>query len=145
VSGFILTAILTLAPTLEYGTAARYADDIYAACGDERDLCYALVATQHAESAWRPDVERCEVTGDGGRAVSAFQLHRHWWAGYSREEVCKSNGRAAWLAAGALVVLEHRTGGMIGAMRAYVGCAPGDPRAVKRIQAYRRIRGGAWL
>jgi hypothetical protein len=141
VSALVLAAILKLAPLLELSTAERYAADIAAACGDEADLCFALVATQHVESSWSMDVETCVITGDGGRAVSAFQLQKWWWAGYTRAEICSSNRLAVWLAASTLTVLSHRTGGTIGALRAYVGCAPGDPRSVKRIKAYRLIRG----
>jgi hypothetical protein len=139
----ILAAILTLAPALPAPTAQRYADDITLAADGDLDLGYALVSTQHVESSWRADIETCAVTGDGGAAVTAFQLHRWWWAGYSQTELCASNRLATSLAASALIVLEHRTGGLIGALRAYVGCKPGDPRSVKRIKAYRLIRGAS--
>lgn len=142
-TALVLAAILTLAPSLQRETAQRYANDIALAADGDVELAYALVATQHVESSWRADIETCAVTGDGGAAVTAYQLHRHWWAGYSREEVCASNALATSLAASALIVLEHRTGGMIGAMRAFVGCRPGDPRSVKRIKAYRLIRGAS--
>jgi len=142
-TALILAAILTLAPALPAPTAERYATDIAMACGDELDLCYALVATQHAESAWRAEVEDCRVTGDGGAAVSAWQLHKHWLGGYTRAEVCGSNRLAAYLAANALIILQHRGGGWPGAMRRYVGCLPGDPRSVRRIKAYRLIRGAS--
>src|SRR5262249_40416495 len=121
--------------------AERYAADIVAACGDETELCCALVATQHEESRWRADVESCAVTGDGGAAVTAWQLHRHWWQGKSREEVCASNRVAASLAANALTVLAHRAGGFPGAIRSYIGCRPGDPRSVRRIRLFRKLRG----
>ena len=140
-SALVLAAILTLAPATPLERAKRYADDIALAAAGDVDLAYALVATQHVESSWREDIETCAVTGDGGAAVTAWQLHKHWLGGYSRAEVCASNALAASLAASALIVLEHRTGSLVGAMRAYVGCRPGDPRSVKRIQAYRRIRG----
>jgi hypothetical protein len=143
VTALVLAAILTLAPALQRETAERYAADIALAADGDIDLAYALVATQHVESSWRLSVETCAVTGDGGRAVSAFQMHRHWWAGYSRAEVCGSNALATSLAASALVALEHRTGGMAGALRAFVGCKPGDPRSVRRIKAYRQIGGAS--
>jgi hypothetical protein len=140
-SALILAAILSLAPKLSRATAERYANDIALAADGDLDLGYALVATQHVESSWRSDIETCAVTGDGGAAITAWQLHKHWLGGYSREEVCASNRLAVSLAASALIVLEHRGGGWPGAMRRYVGCRPGDPRSVKRIKAYRQIRG----
>jgi len=140
-SVIILAAILTLAPALPPATAQRYANDITLAAAGDLDLGYALVATQHVESSWRLDVETCAVTGDGGAAITAWQLHKHWLGGYSRAEVCASNTLATSLAASALIVLQHRGGGWPGAMRRYVGCRPGDPRSVKRIQAFRLIRG----
>lgn len=142
-SALILAAILRLAPALPAATAERYANDIALAADGDWEMAAALIATQHEESRWRVDVESCAVTGDGGAAVTAWQLHKHWWAGYSRDEVCRSNQLAASLAASALIVLEHRTGGMVGAMRAYIGCRPGDVRSVRRIRLFRKIRGAS--
>ncbi len=140
-TALVLAAILSLAPALPMATAGRYADDIIAACGDEADLCWALVATQHEESRWRLEVETCAVTGDGGAAVTAWQLHKHWRGGYSQAEVCGDNRLAASLAAAALIALEHRTGGMTGALRAYMGARPGHVGAVRRIRLFRKLRG----
>lgn len=140
-TALLLAAILSLSPALPTATAARYAADIALAADGDIDMAWALVATQHEESHWRVDVETCRVTGDGGRSVSAYQLGKWWWAGYSQAEVCASNQLAASLAASALTVLSHRTGGLPGAMRAYVGCRPGDVRSVRRIQLYRKLRG----
>ena len=140
-SALVLAAILALAPALPHATAERYTADIVAACGDEAELCWALVATQHEESRWRTDVETCAVTGDGGAAVTAWQLHRHWWGGYDSAELCASNRLATSLAASALIVLEHRTGGMTGALRAYMGAKPGHPGSVRRIRLFRKLRG----
>jgi hypothetical protein len=135
----ITAAIVSLAPQLSAETVNRYATDIALAADDDAELALAMVATQDAESTWRADVETCKVTGDGGRAISAMQLHRHWWAGYSRAEICASNRLAMSLASSALIALAHRTGGWRGAMRAYVGCRPGDPRSVKRIRTFERL------
>lgn len=140
-TALVLSAILRLAPALPPATAERYAADIAHACGDEWDLCAAMVATQAEESSFRSDIETCAVTGDGGAAITAWQLHKHWLGGYSRAEVCASNTLAASLAASALIVLSHRSGGMVGAIRRYIGCRPGDPRSVRRIKTYRLIRG----
>jgi len=73
--------------------------------------------------------------------VSAYQLQKHWWAGYAEAELCASNRLAASLAASALTILSHRAGGMVGAIRSYIGCRPGDVRSVRRIQLYRKLRG----
>ncbi len=140
-TALVLAAIVSLAPALPVPTAERYAADIVAACDDEWDLCAAMVATQFEESRFRAEVEDCRVTGDGGHAISAWQLHKHWRGGYSQAEVCASNALAASLAASALVALSHRTGGLAGALRAYIGCRPGDSRSVRRIRLFNRLRG----
>ncbi|HMJ53601.1 MAG TPA: hypothetical protein VK540_16050 [Polyangiaceae bacterium] len=139
----ITAAIVSLAPNLPTETVDRYAADISEAADGELELAVALVSTQDAESSWRADVETCKITGDGGRAISAMQIHRHWWAGYSRAEICASNTLAVSLAASALTVLSHRTGGTRGALRAFVGCRPGDPRSVKRLRTYDRLLANA--
>jgi len=141
VTALLVVAILALSPALPVPTAERYAADIALAADGDIDMAWALVATQHEESHWRSDVETCLVTGDGDRAISAMQIHHWWWAGYSRAEICASNRLAVSLAASALTVLSHRTGSLVGALRAFIGCRPGDVRSVRRIQLYRRVRG----
>jgi hypothetical protein len=141
VTALLVVAILALSPALPAATAERYAADIASAAEGDWDMAAALLATQWEESRFRVDVETCLVTGDGDRSVTAFQMQRHWWAQYSRAEVCASNRLAASLAASALTILSHRTGGMTGALRAFVGCRPGDVRSVRRIQLYRKLRG----
>lgn len=135
----IASAIVSLRPALSGEMIDKYADDIAAAADGDLELAMALVVVQDAESTWRPTVEICHVTGDGGRAISAFQMHRHWWAGYSRKEICESNRLAASLAASALLVLAERTGGWRGALRAYVGCSPTDSRSVRRRRVFNRL------
>jgi hypothetical protein len=141
VTALLVAAILSLSPALSNATAQRYAADIASAAEGDLDMAWALTATQFEESHFRGDIESCAVTGDGGAAVTAWQLHRHWWAGYSQAELCASNRLASSLAASALTVLSHRTGGMVGALRGYIGSRPGDPRSVRRIQLYRKLRG----
>jgi len=145
-TSIVTAAIISLAPNLSEETVGRYASDIVAASqGEGTDLALAMVATQDAESSWRPEVEDCRVTGDGGAAVSMWQLHKHWYSGRTRAEVCASNTLAASFAASALIALSHRTGGLRGALRSYIGCRPGDPRSVKRIRTFDRLLAAARL
>lgn len=139
----VTAAIISLAPQLPPETVERYAADIESAAQGELDLALSLVATQDAESSWRSDVETCKVLGDGGAAATAWQLHKHWYSGHTRAEVCASNTLAASLAASALIALSHRTGGLRGALRSYIGCRPGDPRSVKRLRTYDRLLANA--
>lgn len=134
----IAAAIVTLAPRLNGETVDRYAADI-AAATDDIDQALAMVVVQDAESSWRPEVENCTVTGDGNRALTMWQFHAHWMIGLSRKDVCSSNRLAAYVAGNALQVLNHRTGGWRGAIRAYVGARPGDPRIVSRLRKYEML------
>jgi hypothetical protein len=137
----VAAAIVSLHPPPMSGeTIDRYAADIAAAAEGDVDVALALVVIQDAESTWRESVETCKVKGDGGRAISAFQMHKHWWGGKTSKEVCGSNKLAAELAANVIDVLSHRTGGIAGALRAYVGCNPGDPRSVRRIRNFKRLQ-----
>jgi hypothetical protein len=135
----VVAAIVSLGPRASGESIDQYAADIAEASQGELELALAMVATQDAESTWRRDIETCKVLGDGGAAATAWQLHKHWRGGHSRAEVCASNRLAASLAAGALIALSHRTGGLRGAMRAYVGCRPGDPRSARRIRTFERL------
>jgi hypothetical protein len=143
----VVAAILSLGPKLPGETIDRYAADITAAVDNECahddafcvELALALVVVQHEESAWRESVETCRITGDGGLAISSFQLHRYWWGPYSRRELCASNGAAAERAAHTLRVLVVTTGSFVGALRAYVGCRATDPRAMRRGANFRKL------
>jgi hypothetical protein len=144
----VTAAIVSLRPHISGEMIDKYAADISAAVDvecehDEVDcieLALALVVVQDQESTWRSDVETCKVVGDGGRAVGAYQMHRHWWRGRTRKEICSSNLLAATLAAHTLTVLAGPSGGMETALRHYVGCAKNDPRAVKRRDTLRRLK-----
>jgi hypothetical protein len=144
-TSIILTAILTLAPTLPREQAERYAEDIESAAANDDgeldvELGMALVVTQDAESTWRESVESCRITGDDGRAVGAFQIHKHWWNGHTRAEICASNRLSAALAARSLRTLRTRTGGnMARAMRSYIGCAATDIRVVRRVRRHEQL------
>ena len=135
----VVAAIVSIGPRLSGEQIDRYATDIAYVANNDLDLALALVVAQDAESAWRESVETCKVTGDGGRAISSFQLHRHWWGEFTRTEICASNVVAAARAARALTVLARR-GGFENALRLYVGCRASDPRATKRRATLRRLR-----
>lgn len=61
-----------------------------------RDLAVlALVAIAKHESELRAEVSDCRRTGDHGRSITLYQLHRGLaWGSYSRTELC-SNQRVA--------------------------------------------------
>lgn len=128
--------IVRLSPAIAPELRDRYAADIVAAVADSDrpvELAAALVATQSAESDWRESVETCRITGDGGAAISAFQMHAHWLGTSTRKEVCSSNAVAASLAARALTTLHKRAGSWRKAFRLYVGCSTeGDVRLRNR-------------
>jgi hypothetical protein len=64
-------------------------------------LAAAAVAVHESNLAAR--VIACEVNGDEGRSVTAFQLMRGVaWGGHTREEICPSGPLAAYLAVGIL-------------------------------------------
>lgn len=143
---FIVSALLTLSPILrkDVPRAERYAADIYTAAQGDIDLALALVVTAEGESRFRSGVETCREVGDRGKAVSMYQLHRDSgsWGGSSRTELCNDNALATKRAAEWLIMLRLNTGGWRGAIRAYIGCDMGDPRAQRRIRNFRRLKGG---
>jgi len=144
----VAAAIVSLAPNLSGEQVDEYASDIAAAvdeeCGHDDahcvELALALVVVQHEESSWRKSVETCRVTGDGGRAISMFQLHRHWWGKNTRGQMCASNRLAAKRAAFAMRTLSGPERSMGLAFRRYVGCTASDRRAVRRRDTLRRLR-----
>lgn len=136
----VVALILSLNPPLSGEDVDRYAADITFAADDDVNVAIALIVVQDSESTWRRDVESCKVTGDGGKAISSVQIHRHWWSGYSRAEICASNRLAVTLAANVITVLSESTGSTRAALRAYVGCSSKDPRAVRRWRKYDELQ-----
>lgn len=55
-----------------------------------------LVTIGAYESDFQRSLETCEETGDGGRAISCFQVQ--FWGRYSREQVCSSHAIATKVA-----------------------------------------------
>lgn len=145
-TAFILAALLSLSPILQRDVprAERYAADIVTAAQGDVDLALALVVTAEGESTFIASRETCRVVGDNGASVTMYQLNR-WsgsWNGSTREELCASNTLATRRAAEWLIMLRLHTGGWRGAIRAYIGCAVGDPREVRRVRNFRRLKGG---
>lgn len=135
----VVAAIVSIGPRLSGEQIDRYAADIAYVAKDDLDLALALVVVQDAESTWRESVETCKVTGDGGLAISSFQLHKYWRVGFSPAEICRSHLVATALAARALMVLA-RYAGIENAFRLYVGCRVHDVRAVRRRMMFQRLR-----
>lgn len=91
-----------------------------------------LLVTAVRESALRLEVETCRVVGDGGRAVSSYQLWRHHWRGHTRSEICSDPALAAGLALGAL-----RFGRTVRArIAAFMGRGQQDPEVSRRVRLY---------
>jgi hypothetical protein len=135
----VVAAIVSIGPRLSGEQIDRYAADIAYVAQDDLDLALALVVVQDAESTWRESVETCKVTGDGGLAISGFQLHQHWLGGISRTEICRSNLLAAARAGFTMKALA-RYSGIEDAFRRYVGCHRDDPRAIRRREKLKRLR-----
>ena len=99
-AAILAAAIIAIAPRVPPETAARYATDIDNAIGpDELTLGFALVATARWESAFRPEIERCECMRhecDSDRqgkphAFGLYQLHKQKFGAYTAADICASN------------------------------------------------------
>lgn len=98
----------------------------------------ALLVVAHHEAGFRQEVIDCRVTGDHGRSVSAYQLHKGMaWGPFSREQLCASNQLAAGRALAVLVV--HADRGLTpGAMwRAYASGSAGIRSKAARVMCER--------
>ena len=110
---------------------------------DTRDL---LLAIAEHESRFRPDIARCAVLGDHGRAHGTYQLHPEAFGDHSAAEVCASprlQARLALFVLHAYLKLAPELG-VEGAVRGY---ASGRPRqatsAAREIMALWRARRAA--
>lgn len=106
-----LSMVLFLAPALAPREAHRYASDIESAARGDREIAAALATVAHTEGGFAWAIERCEITGDAGAAISLYQLHPQHIGRHSRAEVCQSNAVATRLAAGLLRHLREKAGG----------------------------------
>lgn len=141
----VVAAIALAAPWVSKVDRVRYAADI-AAAAPNLVTAKAMVATAIVESDMRPAIERCECKerecdrdrSGHARAVGLFQLHWYHFAGHTAEEICGSNRLAAELAARTLLGLAARTGGMVQALRVYVGTSVSaeDPRVKRRLEIF---------
>lgn len=143
---FVLSALLALSPILRRDPvrAERYAADIVAASQGDVDLALALVVTAEGESTFIESRETCKTTGDRGKAITLYQLHKDFgaWGNSTREELCNDNALATRRAAEWLIRLRLSTGGWRGAIRAYIGADMGDSRVQRRVRNFRRLKGG---
>jgi hypothetical protein len=142
----ILTAILSLAPSLPPETAEKYANDIALAAGGDLEMAAALIATAEGESHFRPAVERCECQqwecdrGEDGqiRALGLFQIQYYWWGNHEPEEICGDNALAAMLTAKELYYLQKRYG-WIRALRYHVGAKATDEQVRPRLRRFEQL------
>ena len=94
-----------------------------------------LVAVAWHETGLRPDIDRCERFGDGGRSVGLWQIHQSsGWGGYStRSELCGDRRAQVRAASRALAFGVARCGGTVaGAATAYNAGRCGEPGAYAR-------------
>ncbi len=140
-AALVLLALLDARPSLEADRANILSRDI-AAEVDTLDEARAVIATIETESGMRESVQSCRVTGDHGKAISMGQIHRFWWEGHSRREICADNRLAMRLTIGALRALGGKWGRWDGAFYLYVGrgAARNDPRIVRRQRLFARLQ-----
>ncbi len=129
----VAIVIATAHPNIAPARAQHLAEDIAAETETSEEV-NALVATMEVESGMREEVETCAITGDHGRAISLYQMHRQWWEGHTRREVCTSNRLATRLALHTLHALGGDHGYWIDAFHLYVGgsTSRNDPRIARR-------------
>lgn len=142
----VAAAIIAAAPWVSKENRARYAADI-AATAPNVETARAMVATVTVESGFRGDVEQCncrEDECDDGEAISLYQLHWYHFAGHTADEICASNRLASELAARVLTGLAKRTGGMVEALRVYIGAEVrhDDPRVKRRVEIFLMLTEG---
>jgi hypothetical protein len=73
--------------------STRYSMDI-ARVADTKEEAAMLVLTANYEGSFDYSVEHCKIVGDHGQAITLYQMHKHNWGPYSREQLCGSNAIA---------------------------------------------------
>jgi hypothetical protein len=135
----LITAILSAAPQLDHASATRYGTDMASAAGSVEDGIM-LVATAAEEGGFRKQVETCAVTGDGGDAISLYQLHKEHLGRHTREEVCASNRLATRLAMASLARVRRIAGTAELSFARYIGVTRlDDVRVRRRTALYQRL------
>jgi len=102
----IYSTIFALIIATHPGIALERAHDVASTIDDvatsTQEAVVLLTIADH-ESSLRESVQDCSIcTGprcDHGNALGMWQIHRHFWAGHSREEVCSDPVLAARLSA----------------------------------------------
>lgn len=127
-TAFLTAAALTLSPNMPQARAEHIADSIASVTDDKQDGALLLVQN-FGESTFREDVETCRISGDHGKAWSAYQLHPWLWGSlWGRKWVCSDPQLAARLALFAL--------GSRGSIRAriarFMGRSPTDKQVLWR-------------
>ena len=130
-----VAAILNLLPAVGRSRAETIARQIDTAARNVDDGLM-LVVINRRESDFSAAVERCDVTGDGGRAISAYQLHPHLLGRYSREQVCQDPVLAARIALWTL----GRDGTPAERFGRYAGRSTQDRKIVQRVQDYEAVQ-----
>jgi hypothetical protein len=124
---FLIAAALDLSPALPPSYAKHVAETI-ASVTESKEEATLLLVTNAGESSLRRDVETCEKTGDGGLAISSYQLHWWHWGGYSRSEICARPTLATGLALRAL----SGDGDYAHRIARFMGRKPTNPEVLRR-------------
>jgi hypothetical protein len=134
--------VLQLAPAIGSDRAAEVASGAAVAAEASPQPLEAgvlLIVTAWRESGFRKAVETCQITGDGGRAVTAYQLHREHWGHHQATEICADHALASRLALRALE--GHHS--VRGACAAFLGRRWTDPEVTRRVAAFNRLLAAA--
>jgi hypothetical protein len=133
-----LALIFALSPSTPVERAEELADGFTAATEDVDELLELAVTAWH-EGQFRLDVQTCRVRGDGGRALTLFQLHRHWRGGFSDRDVCGTLSLQAQLALRALRSCRG-SGTPRRAFARYTGRRLQDAEVSRRVATLARLR-----
>lgn len=136
-TAFLTAAAIHLMPGLPVDRAQAIAEPI-AAVTDNREDATLLLVTNYGESSFRWDVQTCKVTGDNGRAMSAYQLHPWLWrTNYGKAWVCAD---PQWSARLALFALGSKGSARTRIAR-FMGRAPKDREVNRRTWLVQKVLG----
>lgn len=133
----IMAAIFSLSPATPPERAEELADAI-AFTTESQAEAMALVTTAWHEGRFDRDVQTCRKVGDGGRALTLYQMHRSWRGGFADRDVCRDLTLSTQLALRAL--RKCRGGGTARqAFAAYTGRSTRDAEVQRRTETYERL------
>jgi hypothetical protein len=130
-AALVTAALVSLLPSLNPSRIDELAQTI-SAVADTQDDAARLAVTVARESSGLRSYETCELSGDHGRAWTAWQLHVQHWGRHTKAEICSDPELATELA---LVALRRRKSPR-GSFAAYLGRVASDSEVVLRVRLY---------